>query len=179
MTLDELSIPGVYLMTPKKIADERGFFARSWCRREIADVGLNADIVQTNISRNEHTGTLRGMHFQRPPHAEVKLVRCTRGAIFDVVVDIRPESDTYRHWLSIELTENNHQTLYIPKGFAHGFQTLSDHTEILYQHSEFYYPESADGFRWDDPAFGIEWPEAPAGRIISEKDRNWPLLDNC
>ena len=176
MSIEQLSIPGVWLLTPDKISDERGFFARSWCRRELEEHGLNANIVQTNISRNARANTLRGMHFQRPPHGEVKLVRCTKGAIFDVAVDIRPESETYLQWLGVELTEENHRTLYIPEGFAHGFLTLKDDTEIYYQHTEYYHPESAGGLRWDDPRIAIDWPEWPGERVMSEKDLGWSLI---
>jgi dTDP-4-dehydrorhamnose 3,5-epimerase len=153
--------------------DERGFFARAWCRDEFAAQGLDTRVVQANLSSNRHVGTLRGMHFQSAPHAEVKLVRCIRGAIYDVVVDLRPDSPTYCAWVAVELTADNRRALYVPEGFAHGYQTLTDDAEVLYQVSEAYAPQAEGGVRWDDPAFGIEWPYAER-RIISEKDRSWP-----
>lgn len=156
-------------------ADGRGFFARAFCEREFAEHGLTTRFVNTNLSLTRRKGTLRGMHYQRPPHAEAKLVRCTRGAIYDVIVDLRPESPTWGQWLGVELTADNHRQLYVPEGFAHGFVTLMDDTEVTYQVSAFYAPEAEDGVRWDDAAFGIEWPVAVLE--MSDKDRNWPLLD--
>jgi dTDP-4-dehydrorhamnose 3,5-epimerase len=153
--------------------DERGFFARTWCRDEFAAVGLDISVVQANLSYNSQAGTLRGMHFQRPPHAEVKLVRCVSGSIFDVAIDLREDSPTYCEWVGVELSAANRRALYIPKGFAHGFQTLTPGAEILYQVSEAYAPDAEGGVRWDDPLFGIEWPSA-LERIISDKDRSWP-----
>ena len=154
--------------------DERGFFARSWCRREFEEQGLNPNLVQCNISYNKVKGTLRGMHLQLPPFAEAKLVRCTRGAIHDVIIDLRPVSLTYCKWTSVELTESNLKMLYVPEEFAHGFQTLVDDSEVFYQMFEFYSPEHATGVRWDDPAFGIRWPlDNP---ILSAKDRSYPLF---
>lgn len=138
--------------------DDRGFFARTWCRREFEAAGLDPRLVQCSQSHNLHRGILRGLHWQAPPHAEVKLVRCTRGAIWDVIVDLRPGSPTYLQHLGVELTEDNGRALYIPEGFAHGFVTLADGTDVCYQMSEYYHPESARGARWDDPAFAITWP---------------------
>lgn len=166
-------IAGAFVVDMEKIEDERGFFGRSWCTREFADHGLNPALVQANISYNRHKKTLRGMHYQRAPHGEAKLVRCTRGALYDVILDLRPDSATLGRWLAFELTRDNYRMLYIPDGCAHGFQTLEDSTEIVYQHSEFYAPQSATGVMWDDPAFGIEWPY-PDEPILSPKDASWP-----
>lgn len=172
MIFEETALRGAYLISLEPIADERGFFARSWCREEFRARGLNPDLVQCNISFNRRKGTLRGMHYQAEPNAEAKLVRCTRGAFYDVIIDLRRSSPTFRHWLAVELTSENRRMLYIPEGFAHGFQTLADETEVLYQMSTFFVPDAARGVRWDDPAFGIQWPEAD--RIMSAKDRNYP-----
>lgn len=152
--------------------DERGFFARTWCRRECAAQGLKGQWVQCSISHNRRKGTLRGMHYQIAPHEEAKLVRCTMGAIFDVIIDLRPDSPTYAHHFSVVLTARNRELLYIPEGFAHGFQTLEDDTEVFYHISEFYAPDYARGVRWNDPAFGIRWPDDD--RIISERDQHYP-----
>ncbi|MBP1735805.1 MAG: dTDP-4-dehydrorhamnose 3,5-epimerase, partial [Deltaproteobacteria bacterium] len=138
--------------------DERGFFARSFCAKEFKEHGLNQNIAQCNISYNGKKGTLRGMHYQAAPHEEAKLVRCTMGAIYDVIIDLRPDSSTFKKWIGVELTKENRRMLYVPEGFAHGFQTLEDHTEVLYQMSEFHHPEWARGVRWNDPTFGIFWP---------------------
>lgn len=155
--------------------DERGFFARTWCRRELGERGLVTEVAQESISHNKRRGTLRGLHFQRAPHAETKIVRCTRGAIFDVIVDLRPQSPTYRQWLGVELTAENRRALYIPEGLAHGFQTLADDSEIFYQISAFHAPQAAAGCRYDDPAFAIAWPLAVT--VISERDGSWPPFD--
>ncbi len=155
--------------------DERGFFARTWCRQELAAQGLDAEIAQESLSHNRHCGTLRGLHFQRSPHEETKIVRCTRGAIFDVVVDLKPRSSTYLRWQGFELTAENRSALYVPKGFAHGFQTLTDDAEVAYQISAFYVPEAAGGFRYDDAAFGIAWPLPVT--VISDRDLGWPALE--
>jgi dTDP-4-dehydrorhamnose 3,5-epimerase len=154
--------------------DERGFFARIWCRQELAAQGLDTEIAQESLSFNRHRGTVRGLHFQRPPREETKIVRCTRGGIFDVIVDLRPQSPSYLRWQGFELTAENRKALYVPKGFAHGFQTLADNVEIVYQISEFYAPNSAGGYRYDDAAFGIAWP-LPA-TVISERDLSWPAF---
>jgi dTDP-4-dehydrorhamnose 3,5-epimerase len=172
MIFHETSLAGAFLLEMERHEDERGFFARAWCRREFEARGLDPAIAQTSVSFNRLNGTLRGMHFQRPPHDEVKLVRCTRGAIWDVIIDLRPGSPTYRRWESFELSEENRRELYIPKGFAHGFQTLADATEVHYQISEFHSPGAAAGFRHDDPALAISWP-LPVS-IIAERDRSWP-----
>lgn len=169
-------LAGLYIVEIEPIVDERGFFARSFCVREFQALGLEAAVAQCNISFNEKRGTLRGLHFQAPPNDEAKLVRCSRGAIYDVAVDIRPDSRTYLKWYAAELTPDNRRMLFIPHGFAHGFQTLVDGTEAFYLMSEFYHPQSARGLRWDDPAFAITWPiENP---IISDKDRSYPLLNS-
>jgi dTDP-4-dehydrorhamnose 3,5-epimerase len=169
----ESSVRGAFVVELEPREDERGFFARAWCAREFGDHGLSTRIAQANIAFNERVGTLRGLHFQRTPHQEAKLVRCTRGAIYDVVVDLRRESPTHAQWAGVELTADNRRMLYVPEGCAHGYQTLADATEVLYQVSEFYAPESEGGARWDDPAFAIEWP-AVAQRILSAKDASWP-----
>jgi dTDP-4-dehydrorhamnose 3,5-epimerase len=163
------------LVDIEKHEDERGFFARSWCRREFEARGLNPNLAQCNISFNPHKGTLRGMHFQVQPHEEAKLVRCTRGSLFDAIVDLRPDSPTYKKHLGVVLTADNRRMLYVPEGFAHGFLTLEDATEVFYQISEFYAPESQRGVRWNDPAFSIEWPAKP--KFISERDQSYPNFD--
>jgi dTDP-4-dehydrorhamnose 3,5-epimerase len=173
MRFIELDLKGAYLIEPDRLEDERGFFARTWCRREFEACGLTSRLVQCNISFNRRRGTLRGMHYQAEPHSETKLVRCTRGAIYDVIIDLRPSSPTFKRWVSAELTADNRRMLYIPEGFAHGLQTLVDDTEVLYQMSEFYVPEAARGVRWDDPAFDIRWPPVEE-RVMSEKDRTYP-----
>ena len=172
MIFKDTKLSGVFVVELEALEDERGFFARSWCAREFEEHGLQTRFVQSNISFNKNKGTLRGMHYQAAPHPEVKLVRCTRGAIFDVVIDLRPDSPTFTQWISITLTADNHMSAYIPKGFAHGFQSLEDCSEVFYQMSEFFAPECARGVRWNDPAFGIKWP--PGERTISKKDQGYP-----
>jgi dTDP-4-dehydrorhamnose 3,5-epimerase len=169
----ETHLKGAFIVEPERIEDTRGFFARAWCKNEFDTHGLNSRFVQCNISFNKNRGILRGMHYQATPHEEIKLVRCTKGAIYDAIVDLRQGSPTYLKWIGVELTEQNHKMLYVPEGFAHGYQTLSDNTEVFYQVSQFYSPESERGVRWDDPAFGIKWPEID-NLVISEKDKNWP-----
>jgi dTDP-4-dehydrorhamnose 3,5-epimerase len=171
-----LELEGAYVIELEPYRDERGFFARTWCRDEFAEHGLTPVVAQCSTSHNERAGTLRGLHFQHPPHAEAKLVRCTRGAVFDVIVDLRLGSPSLARWLGVELNEERGNALYVPEGFAHGFQTLTDHADVLYTISAPYVPEAASGVRWDDPAFGIEWPEA-AERTISDRDRAWPDFD--
>jgi dTDP-4-dehydrorhamnose 3,5-epimerase len=168
-------LAGAYLIEPEPWEDARGLFARTYCRDEFAAHGLNTAWVQCNVSFNRLAGTLRGMHWQAEPHAEVKLVRCTRGAAFDVIADVRPDSPTYRQWVGVELIADNRRAVYVPAGFAHGFQTLTDDTELFYQMSEFYHPELASGVRWDDPSLGIEWPPAEQ-RVIAERDLSFPDL---
>jgi dTDP-4-dehydrorhamnose 3,5-epimerase len=170
--LRETPIAGAFVVEPQPHVDERGFFARTWCADEFAAHGLTARLVQASVSYNRRRGTLRGLHYQLAPHAETKLVRCTRGAIWDVIVDLRPDSPTYRGHTAVVLDADNRLALYVPEGCAHGFQTLADDSEVLYQMSASHAPESARGVRWDDPAFAIMWP--PADRIISERDRRYP-----
>jgi dTDP-4-dehydrorhamnose 3,5-epimerase len=165
-------VQGVFAAEPETHGDERGFFARSWCRREFGEKGLNPCIAQCSISFNYRRGTLRGLHYQVAPHAEAKLVRCTRGALYDVALDLRRDSETFGRWTAAELTAENRRALYIPEGCAHGFLTLEDNTEVLYQISEFHHPEAARGVRWNDPAFGIVWPGEIT--VISERDRTYP-----
>lgn len=167
-------LAGAYIVNTTPLRDDRGFFARTFCRGEFVERGLNPDVAQCNVSHNRQRGTLRGLHFQVEPHAEAKVVRCTQGVVWDVIVDLRAGSSTYRKWFGIELSAGLHNALYVPEGFAHGFQTLTEDAEVLYMMSESYYPESARGARWDDPAFGIEWPIADP--TMSERDRNFPLL---
>jgi dTDP-4-dehydrorhamnose 3,5-epimerase len=168
----ETKLPGAYLIEPQRLEDYRGFFARSFCQREFQAHGLDSCVAQCNISFNKRKGTLRGMHYQVSPCAEAKLVRCTRGAIHDVIIDLRTDSPSYKKYAAFELSGDARNMLYIPQGFAHGFQTLEDDTEIFYQMSQFYAPEYARGVRWDDPAFGISWP--PGERIILDRDRAYP-----
>lgn len=168
-------LKGAYLIELDCLDDERGFFARSFCQREFLEYGLNPKVVQCNISYNRKKGTLRGMHFQTNPYEETKIIRCTQGKIYDVIIDLRQKSSTYCLWESFELSAENRRMLYIPNGFAHGFQTLEDETEVFYQMSEFYHPECASGVRWNDSVFVIEWPIA--NPIISLKDQSY--LDYC
>jgi dTDP-4-dehydrorhamnose 3,5-epimerase len=165
-------LKGAFLIEPERREDERGFFARIWCRQEFEEHGIDFSVVQCNVSYNKRKGTLRGMHYQLPPHEEAKFVLCTRGSIYDVIIDLRRSSSTFGQHLAVSLTAQNRRALYIPKGFAHGFQTLGDETEVLYLMSEFYVPGSARGVRWNDSAFGIKWPADE--RIISERDQNYP-----
>lgn len=163
---------GAFLVQIKKIEDHRGFFGRGWCRDEFAQHGLNPDVFQLNVGFSHTRGTLRGMHFQVAPHAEAKFVRCTRGAIFDVIVDLRPESPTRGRWFGAELSADNGVMLYAPEGFAHGYQTLTDGADMYYMTSARYAAGAARGVRYDDPAFGIAWPIPVT--VISDADRNWP-----
>jgi dTDP-4-dehydrorhamnose 3,5-epimerase len=163
---------GAWVVDIEPIADERGFFARSWCREEFRRQGLNSDLAQCNISFNERKGTLRGLHYQEQPYSETKIIRCTAGAIYDVIVDIRPTSRSYRQWLAMELSAANRKMLYVPKGFAHGFQVLQEASEVFYQMSECFHPESAKGIRWNDVAFAVRWPLSDP--ILSPKDRSYP-----
>jgi dTDP-4-dehydrorhamnose 3,5-epimerase len=175
MIFTETILGGAVLIDIEKHEDERGFFARAWCRSEFEAQGLNPSLAQCNISFNPHKGTLRGLHFQVKPHEEAKLVRCTMGSLFDAIVDLRPDSPTYKKHLGVVLTAENRRMLYVPEGFAHGFLTLEDATEVFYQISEFYSPESQRGVRWNDRAFAIAWPAEP--RFISERDRSYPDFD--
>ena len=175
MNFRELEIAGVFLVTPEPARDARGFFARTWCREEFAEHGLDDAFDQASVSYNHTRGTLRGIHFQAPPHGEAKLVRCTRGALFDVAVDLRPESSTYGRWVGEILSEVNHAAMVIPEGCAHGFQTIEDETEVLYQIAGPYRPEASRGIRWNDPRLAVDWPLA--GPIMSERDAELPTLD--
>ena len=175
MIFTETKLKGAFIIDIEPIEDERGLFARSWCREEFEAHGLNPELAQCNISFNKKRGTLRGMHYQKPPHEEAKLVRCTLGAIFDVIIDLRPDSSTYKQWVGEKLTAQNRRMLYIPEGFAHGFLTLEDATEVFYQMSTPYVPDSASGIRWDDPAINITWP-IEKDLMISEKDGAYAYL---
>lgn len=168
----ETSLQGAYIVELDPAEDERGFFARSWCENEFRAAGLAPRLCQCNISFNRRKGTLRGMHYQDDPFPEAKLVRCTMGSIYDVIIDLRRDSSTFCQWLSVELAAANRRMIYVPAGFAHGFQTLEDNSEVFYQMSEFYHPERARGVRWDDPAFGIRWPDDQ--RTISAADMSYP-----
>jgi len=163
---------GAFVIEPERLEDERGFFARTWCEREFEEHGLNPRIAQCSISFNRRRGTLRGMHYQVAPYEETKIVCCTRGAVYDVIIDLRRDSPTFTQWFAVELTSENRKMVYIPAGFAHGFQTLEDATEVFYQISEFFAPEYGRGVRWDDPAFSIGWPEQPP--FISDRDKSYP-----
>lgn len=175
MIFTELALAGAYMVDVNRVGDERGFFARSFCASEFAAQGLAPVMSQCSVSFNAAKGTLRGLHYQAAPHAEEKLVRCSRGAIFDVIVDLRPGSATHRGWFGTELTEDNHRALYVPKGFAHGFMSLADDSEVYYMISVPYAAGSAAGVRWNDPAVGIRWPLSPV--VIAERDAAFPLLD--
>jgi dTDP-4-dehydrorhamnose 3,5-epimerase len=170
----ETKLSGAFIIELERREDDRGFFARAFCQNEFSDHGLKPVIAQANIGFNKQRGCLRGMHFQYPPAAETKVVRCTRGAVLDIIVDLRPESSTYLQHVSVELTADNHRAIYIPERFAHGYQTLADETETSYQVGEFYTPGAEGGLRFDDPALGLTWP-LPVSEI-SEKDAAWPLL---
>ena len=175
MIFEETGLSGAWAIELERIEDRRGFFARSFCAREFAERGLAAAFVQSSVSFNARAGTLRGMHFQLPPHREVKLVRCTAGAVFDAIVDLRCGSPTRLRWFGTELSAENRRMLYIPEGFAHGFLTLAPDTEVFYEMSEFYAPQAGRGLRWNDPALGIRWPAAPA--VIADRDASYPDLD--
>lgn len=173
MIFEETKLKGAYIIHPERLEDDRGFFARAWCKKEFKQRGLRAELVQCNISYNKLRSTLRGMHYQLKPYEETKLVRCTAGAIYDVIIDIRPDSSTYKQWIGVELSAANRTMLYVPRGFAHGYVTLVDNAEVFYQVTEFYAPGVERGIRWNDPEFSILWPNA-ASLVISEKDKTWP-----
>lgn len=175
MIFTETKLKGAYIIEIEKLKDDRGFFARSWCQEEFEGQGLTSSVVQANVSFNNLKGTLRGMHYQISPYEETKLVRCTRGAIYDVIIDLRSDSSTYKKWFGLELSADNYKMLFVPEKFGHGFQALADNTEVSYQVSQFYTPGAEKGIRWDDPAFGIEWPFPVT--VISQKDRNWPSFN--
>jgi dTDP-4-dehydrorhamnose 3,5-epimerase len=172
MVFHETKLAGVFEIHLDLKRDDRGFFARTWCQQDFKTRGFDSRVAQCSVSFNTLRGTLRGMHYQTAPYAETKLVRCTRGAIYDVVVDLRPNSATFRNWIAVPLTAENHRMVYVPEGCAHGFLTLEHQTEVFYQMTEFYNPESARGVRWNDPAFRIDWPEEV--QVISERDRTYP-----
>lgn len=175
MQFIETKLKGAYIIDLEPRGDSRGFFARTFCQQEFEAHGLNPNVVQCNLSFNAKKGTLRGLHYQRPPATEAKLIRCIRGAIYDVIVDMRPESPTYLQHVGVELSAENHRALYVPDLFAHGYQALTDGAEALYQVSEFYTPGVEGGLRYDDPVLGIDWP-LPATEV-SEKDQSWPLSE--
>ena len=172
MIFTETKLRNAYIVEIEEVRDHRGFFARSWCMKEFESQGLNSSLAQVNISCNARKGTLRGMHYQVAPYGETKLVRCTGGAIYDVIIDLRQDSPTYMHWTGVELSAGNYKMLYVPENFAHGFQTLEDNTEVTYQVSQFYTPGAEQGIRYDDPTFEIQWPLDIGA--ISDKDANWP-----
>ena len=172
MNFIEMSLKGAFLIDPERIEDSRGFFARTWCQRDFERHGISFQPVQCNMSHNKYKGILRGMHYQTAPHEEAKLVWCIRGAIHDVIIDLRPLSPTFMQHLSVVLSEENRRILFIPEGFANGFQTLQNESDVFYQMSEFYTPEFAKGVRWNDPAFGIQWPTDE--RLISDRDQSFP-----
>ena len=172
MTFTETALPGAFVIKPELIKDERGFFARTWSEKEFAEHGLESRLVECNASLNLKKGTLRGMHYQLAPFAQAKLVCCLRGSIYDVIIDLRRDSPTFKKWVAMDLSASNRLMLYVPKGLAHGFQTLEDSAEVFYQMSEVYAPESANGVRWNDPAFSISWPADT--RTIIDRDQNYP-----
>lgn len=176
MNFKETEIVGSYLIDIEKFSDDRGFFARGYCEEEFANEGISFQMVQANIGFSKNKYTLRGLHYQVASHAEAKLVRCTQGALYDVIVDLRPDSPTYKRWIGVELTSKNRNMLYVPEGCAHGYQTMEDDTEVFYMVSAFYAPDHEQGIRWDDPAFTIQWKETD-NITISEKDRQWPNFD--
>ena len=172
MLFTETNLEGAFIVDIQKIGDDRGYFGRAYCRKEFMENGLMSEMVQTNVSVNKIKGTLRGFHYQVSPHEEAKLVRCTRGSIYDVIIDLRPDSTTYLKWFGIELSEGNSRMLYVPEKFAHAFITLEDNTAVTYQVSQFYTPGAEAGLRWNDAGFDVRWPLEP--KVISEKDQNWP-----
>lgn len=172
MLFRKTKLPGVFEIHIESKPDERGFFARTWCQKEFESQGLNSKLVQCNLSFNKRRGTLRGMHYQAAPYAEAKLVRCSKGAIYDVVLDLRPDSPTFKDWIAVVLTADKRNMVYVPERCAHGFLTVEDESEVTYQMSEFHNAESARGVRWNDPAFNIVWPEKV--QVISERDRTYP-----
>mgnify|MGYP006302466629 CR=1 FL=1 len=172
MIFKETKLKGAFEIEIKKLEDNRGFFGRSWCANEMKEYGLNTNICQANTSFSKKKGTLRGMHFQYDPYQETKLIRCTRGRIFDVIIDLRPGSPTFKQWIGVELTQDNYKMLYVPEDFAHGFITLEDNSEVTYLVTQFYTPGAEGGIRWNDPAFIVDWPIEPT--VLSEKDANHP-----
>lgn len=175
MKFTETKLKGAFIIEMEPHIDDRGFFARSWCAEEFGRHGLDARLSQCNVSFNDRKGTLRGLHYQIKPHEETKLVRCTRGAIYDVIVDLRPQSTTYKKWIGVDLTAVNYKMLYIPRGFAHGFQTMEKNSEVFYQMSDAYVADSARGIRWNDPALKINWPLPDP--LLSSRDQSFPDFD--
>ena len=175
MIFTETILKNAYVIELEKREDHRGFFARTWDKKEFEEHNLNSNLVQCNVSFSKKCGTLRGMHYQKKPFEESKVIRCVKGKIFDVIIDLRSSSSTFKKWFGVELTEENYKMLYVPEGFAHGFQTLEDNTEIIYQVSEFYTPNSELGIHWNDPEFNITWPIEE--KIITEKDNAWKVFD--
>ena len=176
MIFTETILKNAYVIELEKREDHRGFFARTWDKKEFEEHNLNSNLVQCNVSFSKKCGTLRGMHYQKKPFEESKVIRCVKGKIFDVIIDLRSSSSTFKKWFGVELTEENYKMLYVPEGFAHGFQTLEDNSEIIYQVSEFYTPKSELGIHWNDPAFNITWPIEE--KTITEKDNSWKLFDS-
>lgn len=174
MKFTETKLKGAFLIDFEKREDNRGFFARAFCKKEFSEQGLETDLVQANCSYNFEKGTLRGMHRQIDPYQEVKIVRCTRGTIWDCIIDLRKDSPTYKQWVGVELSQDNHRTLYVPKDFGHGYLTLTDNSEVTYLVTEYYQPGAETGLRWDDNAFNIQWPQQINLELMTEKDRNWP-----
>lgn len=169
MIFTETKLKGAFIIEIEKLEDERGFFGRSWCVNEMKDHGINVNILQANVSFNKYKGTLRGMHYQKAPYGESKLVRCSRGSIFDVIIDLRPDSPTYKQWIGVELSQDNYKMLFVPVDFAHGFITLEEDSEVTYMMSEIFVPGAGKTIRWNDPVFNIKWPFEPL--IMSEKDK--------
>ena len=176
MIFHETALEGAYIIDLEPFSDDRGLFARTFCKREFAAIGHHKEFVQFNHSHSNQKGTLRGLHYQRPPHAEIKLIRCIRGSVFDVIVDLRHQSPTFLQHVGVELSEQNLRMIYVPEGFAHGFQTLQDHCELIYHHTAFYTPDSDGGIRYNDPKIRISWPLGLS--TISDKDKNLPLLSD-
>ena len=176
MIFTETILKNAYVIELEKREDHRGFFARTWDKKEFEEHNLNSNLVQCNVSFSKKCGTLRGMHYQKKPFEESKVIRCVKGKIFDVIIDLRSSSSTFKKWFGVELTEENYKMLYVPEGFAHGFQTLEDNSEIIYQVSEFYTPNSELGIHWNDPEFNITWPIEE--KIITEKDNSWKLFNS-
>lgn len=172
MIFNETKLKGAYIIEIKQLADERGFFGRLWCKKEMEEHGLNGNVVQVNTSSSKSKGTIRGLHYQKHPYEETKLMRCTKGAIYDVIIDLRKDSPTFLEWIGVELTDDNYKMLYVPEGFAHGFITLADNTEVIYLVTQFYTPGAEAGIRFDDPQFKINWPVEVT--TVSEKDRSHP-----
>jgi len=173
MIFTETKLQGAFIIDLQKHEDKRGFFARAWCQNEFQEHNIDWQPVQANLAYTESKGTLRGLHYQAAPYGEAKLLRCIRGAMYDVILDLRPESATFKQWLGVELSAENGRALYVPEGFAHGYLTLEDHTEAFYPVSQFYTPGAEQGIRWNDPAFGIDWP-IKENLVLSDKDRSWP-----